>query len=319
MPVRSLTVGAATAAALIAIPVVAATATSPSGHATRDASATSSVATARHKLPVAKIEKIVGLDGSVSSGVLDLSVSRPAIHDKGPHGVRFVTGFGVMGDIDLQQRGAQAVLNADIPVLPKQIQRTIDAIQAHHLVLQAEHQHLYNMHPMVWFLHFRGKGNALALAADVHAVLTAARVALPQSEPKHPTTPLPAKTLAKVLGGEATVGEHGVVTVDIPRTSGVTLAGTKVSPDLNIASNVQFEPLAGGRAAVLPDFAMTSGQVQRVIRMMRADGWEIGCLYNQETAEHPQLYFSHTFKTGDPVALAEQVRRALNETDASNK
>jgi hypothetical protein len=35
------------------------------------------------------------------------------------------------------------------------------------------------------------------------------------------------------------------------------------------------------------------------MRVMLARGWFVGCLYNQETAEHPQLYFSHQLKTGD--------------------
>ena len=51
---------------------------------------------------------------------------------------------------------------------------------------------------------------------------------------------------------------------------------------------------------------MTAGEIQNVIGVMRQHGWDIGCLYNQETAELPQLYFSHDFKTGDPYELAEE-------------
>lgn len=40
------------------------------------------------------------------------------------------------------------------------------------------------------------------------------------------------------------------------------------------------------------------------------------CLYNQETDEHPQLFFSHRFKTGDPYQLAQEVREDLNRTNA---
>jgi len=39
---------------------------------------------------------------------------------------------------------------------------------------------------------------------------------------------------------------------------------------------------------------------------------------NQETDEHPQLYFSHQFKTGDPIRLAREMRQALDRTDASS-
>jgi hypothetical protein len=47
---------------------------------------------------------------------------------------------------------------------------------------------------------------------------------------------------------------------------------------------------------------------------MRKRGWGIGCLYNQETDERPQLYFSHQFKSGDSVELAKEIRGALNLT-----
>jgi len=50
---------------------------------------------------------------------------------------------------------------------------------------------------------------------------------------------------------------------------------------------------------------------------MRAQGWDIGCLYNQETDEQPQLFFSHQFKIGDPYQLAAEVRRGLDQTNSA--
>ncbi len=38
---------------------------------------------------------------------------------------------------------------------------------------------------------------------------------------------------------------------------------------------------------------MTSTEVMPVVTLMRRHGWFQGCLYNQETSEHPQLYFDH--------------------------
>ncbi len=48
---------------------------------------------------------------------------------------------------------------------------------------------------------------------------------------------------------------------------------------------------------------------------MRSMGWQVGCLYNQETDEYPQLYWAHQFKAGDPYALAQQVRKGLDRLD----
>ena len=94
--------------------------------------------------------------------------------------------------------------------------------------------------------------------------------------------------------------------------------GIRVSPEANISTNVQFKPLAssGSSAAVGPDFSMESSEVMPVVTLMRRLGWFQGCLYNQETNEHPQLYFSHMLKVGDPYALAAEIRRGLDLTAA---
>jgi hypothetical protein len=50
---------------------------------------------------------------------------------------------------------------------------------------------------------------------------------------------------------------------------------------------------------------------------MRRQGWFQGCLYNQETNEHPQLYFDHMLKVGNAYQLAHEIRRGLDLTDTA--
>lgn len=127
---------------------------------------------------------------------------------------------------------------------------------------------------------------------------------------------MPASKLAAILGGDSSVGDNGAVTVTVPRRTPVLLGGVRIKPELGVSTNVQFQPLGHGQAAIVPDFSMTSAEVNSVTRTMRRYGWDIGCLYNQETAEQPQLYFfSHTFKMGDALCLAREVREGLEHTD----
>lgn len=58
---------------------------------------------------------------------------------------------------------------------------------------------------------------------------------------------------------------------------------------------------------------MEASEINNVVETMRSMGWDIGCLYNQETGEHPRLFFSHEFKTGNPYTLAREVRKGLNQ------
>jgi len=59
---------------------------------------------------------------------------------------------------------------------------------------------------------------------------------------------------------------------------------------------------------------MTAVEVQPVVALMRKQGWFVSCLYNQETAESPQLYFAHMLKTGDAYTLAAEIRLGLDHT-----
>jgi hypothetical protein len=274
----------------------------------------------RGALPVDEIQKIVRAEGTVTSGVLSIDISRDDIGDvQGPRGVTFTPAFEVDGTLTFQPLGGgRAFFNGDLALRAKETNPVIDAIIANGLTFQAFHQHYDRMHPQIWFIHWRGIGPALHLARAVHNVIAVTSTPLPQTMPKHPTTPLDADRLGRILGGDAMVGDEGVVSVEVTRNDTIHVEGIRVSPEANISTMVQFKPLDshGSRAAAAPDFSMTSHEVQPVIKVMRGADWHVGCLYNQETDEHPQLYFSHMIKTGDPYRLAREIRKGLNQTNA---
>ena len=272
-------------------------------------------------LPVRKIEQIVGIEGTIENGVLALEVERTDIGDvagppSGPP-VVFTPAFEIGGDIFFQPLGhGDAFLNGDLALEESEVNPFIAALVQHGLVFQAFHQHLPMM-PQIWFVHFRGTGDAIRLARAVRAALDVTGTPLPQMPPPNPTTPLDADRLARILHGHASVGDEGVVTVWVYRTDPIFIDGVRVNPQANISTNIQFKPLGGSQAAVVPDFSMESDEVQRVVRTMLVElGWYQGCLYNQETDEHPQLYFDHMLKVGDAYALAHEIRRGLDSTDA---
>jgi hypothetical protein len=272
------------------------------------------------KLPADKIQAIVQAQGTVTKGVLSIDIERKDIGDvSGPRGVTLTPAFEIDGTLTFQPLGhGRAFFNGDIPLKAEEANPVIDAIIAHGLKFQAFHQHYIETSPNVWFIHFRGEGEALKLAHAVRDVLGATGTPLPQTMPSNPTTPLDAKRLGKILHGDAQVGDEGVVTVTVDRRDKIVIDGIRVSPEANISTNVEFKPLSssGSSAAAGPDFSMTSSEVQPVIRRMRHKDWFVGCLYNQETNEHPQLYFAHMLKTGDAYELAHEVRRGLDLTAA---
>jgi hypothetical protein len=163
-----------------------------------------------------------------------------------------------------EQLRAGAFLNDDLALKPSVLNRVIDAIIRNGLVFQAEHQHMYDFRPMVWFIHLRGTGDPVRLARAAHSVLKATATPLPQASPAHPTTPFDKALLQRILHGyDAEVGDHGVVTVYVARRNPITISGIRVKPQTNIATNIAFEPLnhSGTRAAAVPDFGMEAAEI----------------------------------------------------------
>lgn len=268
-------------------------------------------------LPVKQIEQIMETNNAtVMDGVLTVELNRNDLHVVGPHGIPFKPAWELNGEFHFQPLGnGRALLNGDFPVLPQEANRFIDKLFEGGLVFQAFHQHFFGLQPMVFFIHFRGIGDPLQLARAIIAAVKTTSIPLPQHIPAHLTTPLPKDELARILGGTAEVGEEGVVTVSIPRANTIVLAGIPLKPETGVSVTVAFEPLdqSGQHAAVAPDYALVASEVNPALEESRDLGFEIHCLYNQETAESPQLYFSHNLKAGNPIELAKEISRVLQK------
>jgi hypothetical protein len=213
----------------------------------------------------------------------------------------------------------RAIFNGELSLLDRETNPVIDRILRHRLVFQAFHQHFFDEHPQLWHIHLRGTGEPLALAAAVANVIAATGTPLPQTSPPHPSSPLNAELLGKILGGDAEVKEEGVVEVSVSRKEQIFLGGIAVKPELGVEHTIAFEPLGDGRTVVAPDFALVAAEINAVMESQRKQGFTVHCLYNQETAESPQLYFSHQLAVGDAYALAHAIRRSLEMTNADFK
>ena len=298
-----------------------------------------------HRLPVREIEDILQVSGKTHKGVFEAEVGRKDLQVSG-YGIPFKASFEVHHDFAIQAINAhEAMTNGEFALVAKEIDPAIDALLRNGLVFQALHQHFIGLSPQIWHIHFRGKGDPRQLAKAIAAVTRTTGAPLPQKEPQNPSTPLDHHRLGHILGGEASVKEDGVVKVSIPRKNTIHLGGVKVSPLLGITTHVAFMPLQGPgphtasrngsgttgagnngngnngglRTGVAPDIAMTASEIDKVMKSMRSSGFDVGCLYNQETDEHPQLYFSHQIAIGDAEHLAHRLREALNHTDLDFK
>jgi hypothetical protein len=265
-----------------------------------------------------QIETILEAEGKEEHGLFSLDFDRKDIQNVTLRGVPVTPAFQINGSAYFQMlKGSRAAMNADFALKAEEINPFIDQLLANNLVFQAEHQHIFGFSPMVWFIHVRATGDPLEIAHGLKAALKVTSTPFPQKRPSNPQSPLPAVELGAILGASPSLADDGVVKFDIPRAETITLGGIEVSPYLNIAAPIAFQPHGGGEnAAAVIDFAMTAAEINPVMKMMRKRGWDVGCLYNQETDERPQLYFSHQFKTGDAKELAREMRMGLSLTNS---
>lgn len=267
-------------------------------------------------LPASQIEQLVEAKGwMMSNGVLAIDIARTDIgRVAGPLGVTFTPAFEIHGELHFQPLGrGRALVNGDMALREDETAPFIAALLEQGLVFQAFHQHAA-MQPQIWFVHFRGTGDPLALARKCRAAIGVTHTPMPQPAPQSSATPLDPQRLSQILHGDARVGDEGVVTVTINRSDLVWLDGVRVSPEVGISTTVEFKPIDGSNAQVVPAFSMTSAEVAPVHRMLLELHWVQGRIYNQETAERPQLYFDHMVKMGDAYQLAHEIRRGLDLT-----
>ncbi|MDP9064859.1 MAG: DUF1259 domain-containing protein, partial [Pseudomonadota bacterium] len=172
------------------------------------------------------IQAIIQAQGMVSNGVLSIEIDRDDLSDVRKNGIHILPAFQINGALFFQGFSeGRVAMNGDMALKADELDPFIDQLLAHDIIFQAEHQHFYDLSPMVWFIHFRMFGDPLKIAKGVKAALDATSTPFPQSSPINPTTPLPAKELGRILGAAPTIGANGVVSFEVPREEPIRLGG----------------------------------------------------------------------------------------------
>lgn len=266
-----------------------------------------------------QIEQVLETPGVLANGILNISVARPDITNIMLGDFPVNPAFQLGGSAFFQFLGHNNVLvNGNFTFQPEEVQPALDQFLAYDITLQALHQHFYQFNPQVWFIHFRASGDPLTIARGLRAVLGVTATPLPQESIPVPPGNLPAAQIASILGAQpASFSTDGGLGFSVPRAETILLGGYRANPYLNIATPISVQPYGeGNNVGMVADFGMLASEVDIVTRRMRGLGWQVGCLYNQETDENPQLYFSHMFKQGDVLQLAKEVRSGLDLTNA---
>lgn len=201
----------------------------------------------------------------------------------------------------------------DIVVLESELANVLLELQRAGIEQSAIHHHLAGESPSVLYIHLHAHGDAVRIAEGVRAAVARTGTPTPGSEP--PVAPLPAAldsaALATALGRAAPINA-GVMQFAVARPEALTSGGHPVPASMGLATVMNFQPTATGRAAITGDFVLLGSQVNAVIRALQAHGITPTSLHNHLLDDEPRLFFLHFWAEDDAVQLARGLRAALD-------
>jgi Domain of Unknown Function (DUF1259) len=226
-----------------------------------------------------------------------LGLSSWAAFTPGGHG-----GLMVMGDVVLLQDEVNPAMSA-----------ALDA----GLEVTALHNHFFYEAPRVMYMHIGGSGTAEQLAPAVKKVLDAVksvRTAAPAPATRFAGGPVPEASAISAAAIDAILGvqgesSNGMYKATIGRAA--TMHGTKVGKQMGVNTWAAFAG-ADDNALVDGDIAMTTGELQGVLKALRKAGIEIVAIHNHMTHEEPQYVFLHYWGKGPAATLAKGLKSALD-------
>ncbi|HYO45257.1 MAG TPA: DUF1259 domain-containing protein [Gemmatimonadota bacterium] len=230
-------------------------------------------------------------------------------------GIRLASRTALEGWAAFKPVSGGAVLTVELPLLVDEVNPVISAALLHDLRVTSLHSHFSREEPRLWYLHLAGIDETDSLAAALGAVLQTLedvkgqpREPPPQVDPTAMTfDPAPVDSVLGIRGRM----RQGAYELTLPRST--RLEGFDLDGSSGIATRVTF---AGGpaRAVVSGSFALLEGELQPVLKALRAGGIEIASIDDALVGEVPRLVFVHFWGRGRATELARVIRDALDAT-----
>lgn len=144
-------------------------------------------------------------------------------------------------------------------------------------------------------------------------IALASLVLMVQVSAQNPSTPAHFERVGLIVGKSGSLNADGSFRINLPRTD-VAFSnsnGMPISADLGLATYIALTGTQD-RAAAVGDVALLENEIDQVIDILRAGGFEVVALHNHMTTESPRLFFTHFQAFGKPEELAKTFRKAID-------
>jgi Domain of Unknown Function (DUF1259) len=205
---------------------------------------------------------------------------------------------------------ADATVVGDTCALGEEINPVIDALRAGKVEIVAIHNHMLGGSPAFVFLHFQGRGDALALARTIRRAWDQLGKPHPLPERKPAAAPhVDGAAIAAALGLTGAMTADGMFKVVLARPQlGTALDGRPLPGGAIPACWVGFAPCECGLTMIMGDTCLLRRELQDAIDGYRRNGIRIVAIHNHTAGTDPELFFCHFAAEGDSVELARAVR-----------
>ena len=132
--------------------------------------APAAAATSPLGLPTADLDKILGVAGKANGGVDQFSI--PRADRVTEHGIEISPSMGVATAINIQPVASdRAVTTGDFVMTASEVNGVIRALRKGGIDVTALHSHMLGDEPRLFFMHFWGDGDPIALARTLRSAL----------------------------------------------------------------------------------------------------------------------------------------------------
>jgi hypothetical protein len=235
-------------------------------------------------------------------------------------GVRLKPALALGSWVAFKRMGDAAMVMGDLVLTEDEVTPVMTKLQEGGVEQTALHNHVLHESPRVMYMHIGAHGDPVKIARAIHEALTLSKTPMtaPATAPGGGAEDLgfDVKRLDQLMGQSGKVN-GGVYQFSVPRAETITDGGMEVPPSMGLATAINFQPTGGGKAAVTGDFVLTSGEVNPVIKSLRAGGIEVTALHSHMLTENPRLFFMHFWANDDAQKLAQGLRAALDKMNVT--
>ena len=207
-----------------------------------------------------------------------------------------------------------AMLMGDLVLTEDEVSPVMVKLMQSGIEITALHNHFIRATPATLYLHVRGHGDPVKLAAALRAALAESKTPFDAAAPPTQAAQIDLDTakLDQILGAKGKVN-GGVYQFSLPRRDAVTENGMSVSPAMGTGTGINFQPTGDGKAAIAGDFVVTAEELNPMITALRQNGIEVVAIHSHMLQEQPRLFFVHFWANDNAVKLANGLEAALSK------